>query len=278
MRQQQPSYMTPPVLYAWDLYADGEIPNPARASHQRSFRGGFGSAAFYPGMEAFMSPPAFEAFKGAMVQHCAQYRSRGAPFAYVLFFAAGFAFALSSVLPETELDLSGVPIGLIVVVSMILSVRVLMSRVDRHNAGVDDRVRAELARVNAALAGRAHVTLYVADHGLCARRAQNLQREARLSPGAEPTPTVLVPPAYAAPPSAPTPYYPQVAMASLPNVTTASETTTGDGTSAKEIFVVAVPEGVAGGAAFSATTPTGRVVRVTAPRNARPGLEFQAHA
>jgi hypothetical protein len=46
----------------------------------------------------------------------------------------------------------------------------------------------------------------------------------------------------------------------------------------KEIFVAVVPEGVVGGAEFVATSPSGRVVSVTAPLNARPGLEFQVHA
>ena len=37
-------------------------------------------------------------------------------------------------------------------------------------------------------------------------------------------------------------------------------------------------EGVGPGDVFTATTPSGRQVQVTAPGVARPGLEFQAHA
>ena len=72
--QQHPSYAMSPGLYAWDLYADGASPvSGARVlscSDHMSPRAGFQSAAFYPGMEAYINLPAFEAFKASMVGHC----------------------------------------------------------------------------------------------------------------------------------------------------------------------------------------------------------------
>ena len=169
----------------------------------------------------------------------------------------------------------------------------MKSRLNKSNESVDDRVRAELSRVNAGLEGRAHLTLHVANAGLCVTRGRRLEREVRLTRGAAPTATNDAHHAPYAPPRAPEPYYPPMTMA-MPSQTAAPHTAEGSARNAstasapyyagvaenakKEIFVAVVPEGVVGGAEFVATSPSGRVVSVTAPLNARPGLEFQVHA
>lgn len=293
--QQHSSYAMSPGLYAWDLYADGASPvsgaRGASCSDHMSPRAGFRSAAFYPGMEAYMSLPAFEAFKAAMVGHCSQYRSVPAAVLYALFFSVALLFGLQESLPP--LSLSGVPLGAVVVVLAGGQVLSMKSRLNKSNESVDDRVRAELSRVNAGLEGRAHLTLHVANAGLCVARGRRLEREVRLTRGAAPTATNDAHHAPHAPPRAPEPYYPPMMMA-MPPQTAAPHTAEGSARNAstasapyyagvaenakKEIFVAVVPEGVVGGAEFVATSPSGRVVSVTAPLNARPGLEFQVHA
>lgn len=303
-----PSYAMSPGLYAWDLYADGASPvSGARVlscSDHMSPRAGFQSAAFYPGMEAYINLPAFEAFKASMVGHCSQYRSVPAAVLFTLFFSVAVLFALQESLPQ--ISLSGVPLGAVVVVLAGGHVLSMKSRLNKSNERVDDRVRAELSRVNAGLEGRAHLTLHVANAGLCVARGRRLEREVRLARGAAPAATHVHVPwrstatndahhAPHAPPRAPEPYYPPMMMA-MPPQTAAPHTAEGENArnasaaekapyyagdaenATKEIFVAAVPEGVVGGAEFVATSPSGRVVSVTAPLNARPGLEFQVHA